>query len=153
MRHLIRTYAVCLDKNRDRNKLKMRISTYDPLRYKLKCIFVVDSVLIVTPITGFCNCSISCCVLLYIHSSFASILMGKRELVALLSLSSWCLVIAVWLFLAVPWVFLQFVIVIFPDHTHYLFLVNPCLLYQCYYRKIYQNERIKKPYCLLCYYL
>ena len=47
--------------------------------------------------------------------------MGKRELVALLSLSSWCLVIVVWLFLAVPRVFLQFVIVVFPDHTHLLF--------------------------------
>ena len=51
--------------------------------------------------------------------------MEKRELVALLSLSSWCLVIVVWLFLAVPlavlWVFLQFVIVVFPDHTHLLF--------------------------------
>ena len=53
------------------------------------------------------------------------ILKGKRELVALLSLSSWCLVIVVWLFLAVPWVCLQFVIVVFPDHTHLLFLCNP----------------------------
>ena len=59
--------------------------------------------------------------LLYVHSSFAIILMGKRELVALLSLSSWCLVKVVWLFLAVPWVCLQFVIVIFSDHTHFLF--------------------------------
>ena len=33
------------------------------------------------------------------------ILAGKRELVALLSLFSWCLVIVVWLFLAVPRVF------------------------------------------------
>ena len=49
--------------------------------------------------------------------------MGKRELVALLCLSSWCLVIVVWLFLAVPWVCLKFVIVVFPDHTHLLFLV------------------------------
>ena len=48
--------------------------------------------------------------------------MGKRELVALLSLSSWCLVIVVWLFLALPWVCLQFVIVVFPNHTHLLFL-------------------------------
>ena len=48
--------------------------------------------------------------------------MGKRELVALLTLSSWCLVIVVWLFLALPWVCLQFVIVVFPDHTHLLFL-------------------------------
>ena len=37
-------------------------------------------------------------------------------------MSSWCLVIAVWLFLAVPWVCLQSVIVVFPDHTHLLFL-------------------------------
>ena len=48
--------------------------------------------------------------------------MGKREHVALLSLSSWCLVIVVLLLLAVPWRFLQFVIVVFPDHTHLLFL-------------------------------
>ena len=39
-----------------------------------------------------------CCKLLYVHSSFAIILMGKRELVAWLSLSSWCLVMVVWLF-------------------------------------------------------
>ena len=52
-------------------------------------------------------------------SSFAIILMGKRELVALLSLSSWCLVMVVWLFLAVQWVCLRFVIVVVPDHTHY----------------------------------
>ena len=68
---------------------------------------------------GFCNCAMFCCGLLYVHSSFAIILMEKRELVALLSLSSWCLVIVVWLFFAVPWVCLQFVIVVFPDHTNY----------------------------------
>ena len=61
---------------------------------------------------------------LYVLSCFAIILMGKRELVALLSLSSWCLMIAVWLFLAVPWVCMQFVIVVFPDHTHLLFLMR-----------------------------
>ena len=64
-----------------------------------------------------------CCTLLYVPSSLATILMGKRELVALLGLSSWCSVGVVWLFLAVPWVCLQFVIVIFPDHTHLLFSV------------------------------
>ena len=79
--------------------------------------------LIVTPIVGFCNCSMFCCTLLYVNSSFAIILMGKRELVALLSLSSWCLVIVVWLFLAVPCVCLQFVIVVFPDNTHLFFCV------------------------------
>ena len=65
-----------------------------------------------------CNCSMIWCALLYVNSSFAIILMGKRELVALLSLSSWCLVIDVWLLLAVPRVCLRFVIVVFSDHTH-----------------------------------
>ena len=71
---------------------------------------------------GVCNCSLFCCTLLYVHSSIAIILMGKRELVALLNLSSWCLVMVVRLFLAMPRGCLQFVIVVFPDHTHLLFL-------------------------------
>ena len=45
--------------------------------------------------------------------------MGKRELVALVCLSSWCVVIVVWLFLMMTQVCLQFVIVALPDHTHY----------------------------------
>ena len=49
--------------------------------------------------------------------------MGKSELVALLRLSSHRLVIVVWLFFAVPWVCLQFVVVVFPDHTHLLFFI------------------------------
>ena len=60
---------------------------------------------------GFCNC----CTILYVPFSFAIILMGKRELVSLLSLSSWCLVI---------WVYLQLVIVVFPEHTHLLILIH-----------------------------
>ena len=64
-----------------------------------------------------------CCTLLYVHSSIAIILMEKRELVALLGLSSWCLVMVGRLFLAVPWGSLWFVIVVFPDHIHLLFLV------------------------------
>ena len=71
---------------------------------------------------GVCNCSLFCCTLLFVHSSIAIILMGKRELVALLNLSSWCLVMFERLFLAVPWGCLQFVIVAFPDHTRLLFL-------------------------------
>ena len=63
-----------------------------------------------------------CCTSLYVHSSIAIILMGKRELIALLNLSSWCLVMVERLFLAVPRGCLQFVIVVFPDHTHLLFL-------------------------------
>ena len=60
-----------------------------------------------------------CCMLLYVHSSIAIIFMGKSELVALLNLSSWCLVMVEWLFLAVPWDCLRFVIVVFPGHTHF----------------------------------
>ena len=56
---------------------------------------VVDSLLIVTPIVGFCNCSMFCCALLCIHSSFAIISMGKTELVTLLCSSSWFLVFVV----------------------------------------------------------
>ena len=63
-----------------------------------------------------------CCTLLYVHSGIAIILMGKRELITLLNLSSWCLVMVEWLFLAVPWGCLQFVIVVLSDHTHLLFL-------------------------------
>ena len=70
---------------------------------------------------GVCNCSMFCCTLLYVHFSIAIILMGKRELIALLNLSSWCLVKVDRLFLTVPRGCLQFVIVVFPDHTHLLF--------------------------------
>ena len=88
-----------------------------------------------------CNCSMFCCTLLYVHSSIAIILMGKRELIALLNLSSWCLVMVERLFLAVPRGCLQFVIAVFPDHTHLLFLsfwyrikyvtnyINLCIIY------------------------
>ena len=55
---------------------------------------------------------------LYVLSSFAIIFARKRELVALLLLSFRCLVNVniPWLFLTVPWVGLQFVIVVFHDH-------------------------------------
>ena len=72
---------------------------------------------------GVCNCSMFCCKLLYVHSSIAIILMGKRELIALLNLSSWCLVMVERLFLAVPRGCLRFVIVVYPDHTHLLLFI------------------------------
>ena len=62
-----------------------------------------------------------CCVLLCVHSGFAIILFGREELVALVSLSSFASWFVVLLFLPVPWVFLQFVIVVFVDHTHLLY--------------------------------
>ena len=105
---------------------------------------VVDFLFIVTPIVGVCNCSMFCCSLLYVHSNIAIILMGKREMVALLNLSSWCLVMVEWLFLAVPGGCLQFVIAVFPDHTHYFRnSVYPgqrlCLIWLC---SVFKEEQI-----------
>ena len=64
-----------------------------------------------------------CYALICVHSSFAIILKRKRKLVALLLLSYSCIVTinVLWLFLTVPWVGLQYVIVVFPDHYHLLF--------------------------------
>ena len=59
--------------------------------------------------------------------------MGKRELVALLYLSSWCLVVDIWLFLTVPWVGLQFVIVVYPDSV------------ACFHLKLTNNEMFLTP--------
>ena len=61
--------------------------------------------------------------------------MGKRELIALLNLSSWCLVMVERLFLAVPRGCLQFVIVVFPDHTHLLFLARILSLFRDKFNK------------------
>ena len=119
--------------------------------------------ILIATFVGVCHCSMFCCTLLYVPSSFAIILMGKRELVALLSLSPWCLVIVVWLFLAVPWVCLQFVIVLFPDHTHLLFLtiyvtVNTYLISKgvscvkrvlCRVSCYYCNMTLQMRHCLL----
>ena len=65
-----------------------------------------------------------CCTLLYVHSSIAINLMGKRELVALLGLSLWCLMMLERLFLAVPWGCLRFVIAVLTDFTRLLFLTH-----------------------------
>ena len=80
-----------------------------------------------------------CCTLLYVHSSIAIILIGKSEVVALFYLSSWCLVMVERLFLAVPRGCLPFVIVVFPDHTHLLFLTIV----------MYHNSKQYKLYFLL----
>ena len=107
---------------------------------------------------GVCNCSMFCCMLLYVHSSIAIILMGKRELIALLNLSSWCLVMAERLFLAVPRGCLQFVIVVFPDHTHLLFLMQKFmkLIFINYHSYYLQPCMLPDERCLshgMCFYV
>ena len=63
-----------------------------------------------------------CCTLLYVHPSNAIILKGKRELVALLNLSTWCLVLVEGLFQLVPWGCLRFVIVV--NSIFYVFHID-----------------------------
>ena len=78
--------------------------------------------------------SLFCYALLCVHSSFAIILKRGRKLVALLFLSYRCVVIIneLWLFLTMPWVRLQCVIVVFPDHTHLLFvLASHSFVWKC----------------------
>ena len=77
-----------------------------------------------TIVCGVLCLSLICYALLYVNSSFAIILKRKRKLVALLLLSCRCFVTVnvLWLFLTMPWVGLQYVIVVFPDHTHLLFV-------------------------------
>ena len=64
-----------------------------------------------------------CYALLCVQSSFAIILKRKRKLVALLLSLYRCFVTlnVMCLFLVMPWVGLQYVTVVFPDHTHILF--------------------------------
>ena len=80
--------------------------------------------------------------------------MGKRELVALLNLSSWCLLLVERLFLAVPRGCLRFVIVVFPVHTHLIFftaLTMPRLnfgdILQLRFTYISPEIRISLPSC------
>ena len=79
-------------------------------------------------------------------------------LVALLNLSSLCLVIVVWLFLTVSWGCLQFMIVVFPDLTHLLFfnneLSNNILLISTLFDvNTFAAKHLKKPipHCQACF--
>ena len=87
--------------------------------------------------TGYSHCYSHCgslwlfYVLLYVTLCpfwYCNRLDGEGGLVALLDLSSWCLVMVGRLFLAVPRGCLEFVIVVFPDHTHLLFLLYSYLI-------------------------
>ena len=75
---------------------------------------------------GVLNLSLLCYALLFVHSSIAIILKRERKLVALLLLSYRCIVTInfLWLFLTMPWVGLWFLIVVIPDHTHFLMKKN-----------------------------
>ena len=81
--------------------------------------------------------------------------MGKREPVALLNLSSLCLVMVERLFLAVPWGCLRFVTVVFPDHTHLLLLQSVASDLGLYYLSMSHKKNARliwvKYFCCICY--
>ena len=58
------------------------------------------------------------------------------------SLSSWCLVMVEQLFLAVAGGCLRFLIVVFPDHTHLLFLVTSSLVDGSYAGEAYSSKSL-----------
>ena len=94
------------------------------VRFKAVVLLLLIYCLMYLPLLlGFLCLSLFCYALLCVHSSFAIILKRKRKLVDLLLLSYRCIVsiTVLWLFLTVPWVGLQCVIVVFPDHTHLRF--------------------------------
>ena len=72
---------------------------------------------------GLCICL--CFIMHYLAFQVFAIILKR-----LLLLSYICLVTAnvLWLFLIVPWVGLQCVIVVFPDHTHFLSEDNFCIV-------------------------
>ena len=73
---------------------------------------------------GVLSLSLFCYALLCVRSSFAIILKRKKTQVSLLLLSYRCIVTinVLWVFLTMPWVGLQYVIVVVSDHTDVLFL-------------------------------
>ena len=73
---------------------------------------------------GFYNCSMFCCALLCVHSSFAIISTGCFALFVFLVYHDCCV--------ALPrnaTALTEFVIVVFPDHTHLIFLSHPVIVY------------------------
>ena len=86
-----------------------------------------------------------------IRSSIAIILMGNTELIALLNLSSWCLVVVERFFLVVPPGCLRFVIVVFSDHTHLLFfmaVVHEFYVKTCFFRHLYLFQTTFERACI-----
>ena len=74
-----------------------------------------------------------CITLCLFYSFFAIILKKRRKLVALLCLSYRCIgnINVLWLFLPVLWVGLSYVIVVFPDHTYLLYMLQSILKSNC----------------------
>ena len=98
--------------------------TFTALRSKAVVLLLLIYCFMYFPLfVGVLCLSLFCYTLLCIHSSLAIVLKRKRKLAALLLLSNRCIgtVNSLWLFLTVPWVGLEWVIVVFPDQTYLTF--------------------------------
>ena len=92
------------------------------VRSKVVVRFLLIRSLLLFPLWEFCICSMFCCAVMCALSCFAVIFfMGKRDRAG----SVFCLVfrylltvIVMWFFLMVPWVGLQCVLVVIPNHAH-----------------------------------
>ena len=111
---------------------------------------LIHRLLFLPMVVGFCVCSLFWYALLSVLSTFVIILLRKRELIAILYLSSCCLMTlsVLWLFCTATWVCLLCVIVVFPDHTHFLFgSVN--LIYDTYLlqmqKKVHYSIKTRAP--------
>ena len=84
------------------------------------CSKAVVLLLLIRCCKGFCNVLyfVTLCPILFCNHLDGD----ERGLAALLSLSSWCLVIIVWLFLSMPWVLSAVCDCVIPNHIHLLFL-------------------------------
>ena len=97
-----------------------------------------------------------CSAFLYVHSSFAIILMGKREMFVFLFfvflVSRDCCGALPHSILTVPQVCNQFVIMIFPDHTHYCFSQRGSNSENLFLKSflVYEGKRVKYHFSCQC---
>ena len=75
---------------------------------------------------------------------FCNHLKEKAGLFAIIVLQMYVTINVLWLFLTVPWVGLQYVSVVFPDHTHLLFGFTTWLSPQCvgYIREMMDENKV-----------
>ena len=116
----VHTCSICLFSQR--NVISGPSSGYRFIEHSM--ILLITGVLITILVVGVLCLSLFCYAILCVHSSFTIILKRKRKLVAMLLSSYRCIVTinVMRLFPTLPWVGLQNVIVVFPDHTHLLFV-------------------------------
>ena len=85
--------------------------------------------------------SLFCYALLCVHSSYAIILERKRKLAAfaIIVLQMYCYCKYLWLFLIVPWLGLQYMIVVY----FLIILTNFCVSVSCYHKLVCHSDILR----------